>query len=537
MKERDFDMTNFEEVLKNQADQFKMIPSRRVWHGIYNDLHPGSKWPSIAMTLVFLFTLFGIGHLNNTEKRSVGVNSTFGENATVSSNDNNIISLNTNSSSANQVGQSLSISQQDADFSGEKVKRNSISVSGNEIISETQEEKAVSSTASHKGARIVNLYPDGIHSKKSGIQKNENLVTGNSTIKKSANNDIFENTSIHNFGNENNLVTDNDLGIHSSIDNFEFLESDFLKNNGLTFDINDEYFNNLREIFSLNNEDKISPIHSIKNATIEPSLQIDNITENKENQSDLKNTVLATKKRNSKANWLYFVTPTISTVSFIGKGFQPSVDPNPSPIIVQTNQNKNGMIYNANMGFEIGTQIAYNFTNEWQFIIGANLSYSGYNVISNQVHPTFATLLLKDESTGLPYSRSYITHYGNGQGQNQISLSNYSLQFSLPVGLQYSLFENRIIKINLASTIGPSLILKSNAFIISSDERYYINDPDLLRKVNVSGNFGTFITFKSNKLNWHIGPSIRYQLLSTYQKNYPIKEHLIDYGIRIGISK
>jgi len=31
--EREFDMTNFEEALRNQADQFKMIPSRRVWHG------------------------------------------------------------------------------------------------------------------------------------------------------------------------------------------------------------------------------------------------------------------------------------------------------------------------------------------------------------------------------------------------------------------------------------------------------------------------------------------------------------------------
>jgi len=72
---------------------------------------------------------------------------------------------------------------------------------------------------------------------------------------------------------------------------------------------------------------------------------------------------------------------------------------------------------------------------------------------------------------------------------------------------------------------------------MSSDGRYYINDPNLLRKLNLSGNFGSFITFKSKKTKWQVGPSVRYQLLSTYQKRYPVKEHLIDYGIRIGISK
>ena len=64
--ERRFDMSDFEQSLKDHADQFKMIPSKRVWNGIYNNLHPGSKWPSITVAIVFLITLVTIGNLNNS---------------------------------------------------------------------------------------------------------------------------------------------------------------------------------------------------------------------------------------------------------------------------------------------------------------------------------------------------------------------------------------------------------------------------------------------------------------------------------------
>src|SRR5665647_1148501 len=62
--ERRFFMNDFEQSLKEHADEFKMIPSKRVWHGIYNDIHPGRRWPSVAMSLALIFTLVVIGHLN-----------------------------------------------------------------------------------------------------------------------------------------------------------------------------------------------------------------------------------------------------------------------------------------------------------------------------------------------------------------------------------------------------------------------------------------------------------------------------------------
>jgi hypothetical protein len=62
--ERKFYHENFEGSLKHDADQFKMYPSKKVWHGIYNDVHPGRRWPSVAISILFIFTLVIVGHLN-----------------------------------------------------------------------------------------------------------------------------------------------------------------------------------------------------------------------------------------------------------------------------------------------------------------------------------------------------------------------------------------------------------------------------------------------------------------------------------------
>jgi len=233
---------------------------------------------------------------------------------------------------------------------------------------------------------------------------------------------------------------------------------------------------------------------------------------------------------------MYYITPTISSASFNGSDLSSSIV-NYSPLVVFQRSNSNGMMYNAKPGFETGAKMTYALSKKWKVLTGFNLNYSDYNIVSNPIHPTFATLMLKDESTGALYSKNYITFYGDGQSYSQVGLTNYSLQFSIPIGIEYQVWGNKKMQISIASAIEPSVVLGSNSFIISSDKRNYVQDPDLMRKMNLGGNFGAFISFGSNKIKWHIGPDIHYQLLSTYKSIYPAQEHLINYGIRIGISK
>ncbi len=65
--EKKFYSDNFEDLLKENADQFKMYPSKKVWQGIYNNVRPGTRWPSLAMSILFIFSLVIIGHLNTQQ--------------------------------------------------------------------------------------------------------------------------------------------------------------------------------------------------------------------------------------------------------------------------------------------------------------------------------------------------------------------------------------------------------------------------------------------------------------------------------------
>ena len=242
----------------------------------------------------------------------------------------------------------------------------------------------------------------------------------------------------------------------------------------------------------------------------------------------------AHKKRKNKPEWTFYITPTISTVSFNKKTVQPSVGN--SSMVVLSSQAPFKLLRNPRFGMEAGTEMSLKIDKKLKFITGFNLNYSGYTNLSNLVHPTYTSLTLND-GNGATYAKNYITHYGNGQSAGHISLVNYNIEASIPLGVQLNIWGNEKIKIDLSSLIEPTVVLKDNAYLISSDGRYYVNDPQLVRRTNIDGHFGSYITFIGKKIKWHLGPDFRYQLFSTYKNIYPASEHLIDYGIRIGISK
>ncbi|UEG51162.1 hypothetical protein LK994_06700 [Ferruginibacter lapsinanis] len=63
--ERRMNTDNFERMLREKADEFKMYPSARVWHSIYNNMHPSRRWPSLTMSIVLIALLMLIGYTNS----------------------------------------------------------------------------------------------------------------------------------------------------------------------------------------------------------------------------------------------------------------------------------------------------------------------------------------------------------------------------------------------------------------------------------------------------------------------------------------
>jgi Outer membrane protein beta-barrel domain len=75
--DRNFYDNDFEEFLKQKADQYKMYPSDRVWNNIYSTLHGRRKWVILGFTLLFLTSALFIGKqvlLSNYSKVATQLN-------------------------------------------------------------------------------------------------------------------------------------------------------------------------------------------------------------------------------------------------------------------------------------------------------------------------------------------------------------------------------------------------------------------------------------------------------------------------------
>src|SRR5215510_10957610 len=52
--QRNFDNKDFEQFLKQNADQYRMYPSEKVWNEIHNSLHSRRRWTGVAALLLLV---------------------------------------------------------------------------------------------------------------------------------------------------------------------------------------------------------------------------------------------------------------------------------------------------------------------------------------------------------------------------------------------------------------------------------------------------------------------------------------------------
>lgn len=506
--ERRFFMNDFEQSLKEHADNFQMVPSKKVWHGIYNDLHPGKRWPSVTMSLLLLFTLVVIGHLNTNNSRRLAylTHKKISEEKKLAANVKRTGSL--------KNSQRIIVRKTDLD-KGRQVFVYSTSQSVNTGLP-TQ---TTVSNYQNNNLKEDHLLAGDL---KSGNNSGSYLFEKNIILSPQPNsNDGGGNMAENLINKETRLQNNADLNGTMN----ESLQGNIVASH---FD-GPLYKKALPEKKNNLNSEELSANKNID----------DNISTKKTpntEQNGVRKTAKLHKKRNDKISWVYFAAPVVSSVSFSGESLKQS--PGANVITgLPVYQKEGKVLHNSALGLEAGAQMNYTLTKKLKFSAGVHFTYSGYNIISNEVHPIPAILLLRDPATGTTYQRNFITHYGDGTGLGAVMIRNYNWQASIPLGLQYELLGDNKVQFNVGADLEPSLVLKSNAYILSSDGNNYVNDPALLRKLNLSSNFGAFVTFSSTKFKWQIGPNFRYQWLSTYRKDYTVKEHLIDYGIRIGISR
>ena len=519
---------NFEQLLKEKSDEFRMYPSKRVWHSIYNDLHPSRKWPSIAMSMLLVIALLLIGYLNTNDNASAKLIALNKETQTGSNE-----KVKEKSTHKNPVSQISPL--QDNNIPA-PVKSNDIVPVSDIVIAESPANQGGINNGNKQSVDITNR------------KLNDLSNTTNSTISKLP---VLK---------EKNIVEEMDEYINN---NRLLIEVAQLNNKTKSITITKE--NNSKEYDNVNNtstnkngienkDTKNSPFANTlkdeKNITPKnenPAIKSNSTAGNKINMNEEKAWIedYALHNKSSRKKWKNFVemefyaTPNIGYRKLTSNSkYEPvTVTSLTSTPPVSQDINKS-VSHKPSLGLEAGIEFSYSFAKRFRLKAGVQFNYTNYSINADETkHPVLTTLSLNDPSTGYSSLSSRSTNYSNASGLHPVTLHNSTYQVSLPIGLAVKLAGNKKIEWFAGANIQPSFIVGGKANLPSSDFQNYIVDPSLLNKWNLNTAVETYISYKLGGYSLQVGPQMRYQLFSTYSKKYTLNENLYNMGLKVGIVK
>jgi Outer membrane protein beta-barrel domain len=487
---------DFEQFLRNCTDDFIMIPARKVWYGIYNDMHPAKRWPSLAIALVMLFSILFVGISNNN-------------------------ALNNASLHKELVFATKSVSSEK-----------------NSVIAEKQPEKNI--------ARIV----------KATI--NNEKINNTTVIDNINKNEVLNNDDVNSIGNIPTSFTTYNTNKKTSVDNKKSNKSTQRQskkyfNTSVLNEVTDEEI----ALQDPSNSKKLKPL-IINNATID--LQNNGTALNDNNNSistkELKiddKQALEKSIKNEEKEWmedyalknkpkLYFSKPSKTITYYLtpSYGFRnlSKVSLNKSAATSSTMarstfmDDKESNNDKAAINIEAGTSLRFPINKRVFLKVGAQFNYTNYITKATDIGHTTEAIVATNPNLNYVKATTYTTEKGKA------NLNNTTLQISIPVGLDVKLVNAGKINWYLGATLQPTYTFGGSAFLLSTDERNYISDHTMLRKWNINTAIETFITYKpSAQVTVEFGPQLRYQLFSTYKQIYSYKENLYNIGMKIGVTR
>jgi hypothetical protein len=240
-----------------------------------------------------------------------------------------------------------------------------------------------------------------------------------------------------------------------------------------------------------------------------------------------------------KTNWQIYFSPTVNYRTLSGGNIADSRSTvqNVPISLIHYGSASDYVDHTPAVGYEIGGSLLYRLTRNLSLKAGLQFNYSSYFIRAYSSTPELATITLNQYYGYYADSITAYTSVRNFSGKNRENLQNRYYELSVPLGLEMRVLGNGKLQFNIAGTIQPAYLLNTNNYLLSTDYAYYTKEPSLFRRWNVNGGLEAFISYQIGGLRWQIGPQFRYQFLSTYTGNYPLKENLMEYGIKIGISK
>ena len=245
-----------------------------------------------------------------------------------------------------------------------------------------------------------------------------------------------------------------------------------------------------------------------------------------------------TSKKSQRLGWMLYFSPTMNYRKLTGSSsvYSPASEIQSVPLALSFAGAVDQFVHHKPaLGFELGSSFLYRTSKHVNFKAGIQFNYSRYNIEAYSSYTEKATIALSpywDADTMVSY-----TSVRNLGGYAQQEIANQYFEVSMPIGIEVRLFGNEKLQLNVAGTVQPTYLLNRNSYLITTDYKNYTREPSLVRRWNVNAGVETYVAYNTGTVRWQLGPQFRYQLLSSYVNKYPIKEYLMEYGFKIGVSK
>jgi len=211
-----------------------------------------------------------------------------------------------------------------------------------------------------------------------------------------------------------------------------------------------------------------------------------------------------------------------------------------------TQSSQNGSIYNINdavtqkpaIGLEVGLTAKYAISSRVKIKTGLQFNVNRYDIKAYD-YPIEPTTIALSTGGSRVDSLHTISTYRNFNGNNPNWLQNLYFQIAMPIGVEVKIVGDDKVQFGVAGTFQPLYVLTDKAYLLTTDYKNYTEGsqaPGLIRRWNANTALETYVSYSTGKLKWQVGPQMRYQILSSFAKKYPIKEHLFDFGLKVGIS-
>jgi hypothetical protein len=498
--ERGYYNDEFEELLKQKADQYRMYPSDHVWKGINRSLHTRKKW----YWLSFLIFISGISYY-----AIVQLFTPSSANKKATANNNPVTQIAASNKSTNNTGKPAVVVPFYAQVTQRDARNNQTGTPRSFVMN--PEQFSTEATANSMAPTIITIQSIDATaaSNKENTDNEAEEIAGRPGKMPPTKTSLADRLTV--------LIPTPNNNISTSIENTPLI-----------------IFNEQSLAAPPEAEQKtaIAP----KAAPFDPGAAEDEQRINWLQQYAVYNLTVPKMKRLS---WQLSFAPTMNYRKLMSNDASISQDIKNVPIAQNVAGDPNKLVnHKPALGFELGSHFLYALNKDFQVKAGAQFNYSRYAIQAYGSYSTdMATIALNSSNGHGSDTVTNYTRYRNVGGDVSENLQNQYFQLSIPVGFELRVLGAGKIQIGLAGTVQPTYLINRQTYLITTDYKNYTKEPSLVRRWNLNTGAEIYLAYKSGDLKWQVGPQFRYQLFSSYVKEYPIREYLMEYGIKIAVTK